>query len=358
MSFRSFKKQRVARFFFAAAVVVAGLVEPVQVQAEDQTALPYGPGVISITVEDDRQDRPLSGDLWYPTSTPEVFSRADKSKVWQMAPADPDGRPAEGRFPLLVISHGMYGNTHNQAWLASELSRRGYMVALINHPGTSTFLRDPDQAREMWDRPVDLSRLITFLLKDEATLTRIDPDRIYAAGHSLGGYTVMVVAGATFDPARQQTNCSGDNQPASCKAFAGWSVAETAADKQLMSVSRKDSRIRKVISLDLGGTPLLSTDSLQAVDIPVLVLGAERADMVNQAIESHALAASLPANMVHHVELEDAGHFDFMGVCKPEALDLLSEEEPGDEIVCVKGIVEREAQHKRILAEILDFLKP
>ncbi|UES45198.1 alpha/beta hydrolase family protein [Roseibium aggregatum] len=346
------------RTFLSAAILVAGFIEPVLSQAQDTSALPYGPGVTSLTIEDDRQDRPLAGDLWYPTRTPEVFSQADKSQVWQMAAADPDGKPAEGRFPLLVLSHGMYGNTFNQAWLGSELSRRGYLVAMINHPGTSTFLRDPDQARELWDRPVDLSRVITFLLEDEATSKRIDPDRIYAAGHSLGGYTVMVLAGAKFDTERQTAICTGENQPVVCGVFAAWSVAETAADKKQMSVSRKDSRVRKVISMDLGGTPLFSEESLHAIDIPVLVLGSERADMLNQEVESRALAAALPANMVHHLELEDAGHFDFMGVCKPEAFEILKEEEPGDEIVCVKGSREREKQHRRIVAAILDFLEP
>jgi len=103
------------RTFLSAAILVAGFIEPVLSQAQDTSALPYGPGVTSLTIEDDRQDRPLAGDLWYPTRTPEVFSQVDKSKVWQMAAADPDGKPADGRFPLLVLSHGMYGNTFNQA---------------------------------------------------------------------------------------------------------------------------------------------------------------------------------------------------------------------------------------------------
>ncbi len=318
--------------------------------------LPFGPGVTEITVDDERSDRPLAGDLWYPTTTPDRMSRANKSKVWEMAPADPEGVAAQGPFPLIVVSHGMYGNTRNQAWLASELSRRGYLVAMVNHPGTSSFLRDEDQARELWDRPVDLSRLITYLVKSSAFRDKIDTDRIYAVGHSLGGYTVMLTAGATFDNATYRAACADGTDQLACQVLEGWSIAETEEDRQQMEVSRRDPRISKVISLDLGGTQVFSPVSLAAIDVPVLILGSERADMLDQDVESRALAASLPEEQVQHIELEDAGHFDFMAVCKPDGYAILRKFEPGDEMVCVKGTTEREHQHQRIVQEVLDFL--
>ncbi|PLX43864.1 MAG: hypothetical protein C0605_03535, partial [Hyphomicrobiales bacterium] len=103
--------------------------------------------------------------------------------------------------------------------------------------------------------------------------------------------------------------------------------------------------------------PVFSRQSLAAIDIPVLVLGSGRADMLDQSLESLALAAAMPPKLVRHLELDDAGHFDFMGVCKPEGYAILKKNLPGDEIVCVKGGDEREAQHRRIIAEILSFLE-
>lgn len=325
-------------------------------EADASYDLPYGPGVTELTVVDARADRPLSGTVWYPTSTPQKFQRADKSKVWQMADSDPDGNAASGSFPLLVVSHGMYGNMLNQAWLGSALARHGFVVAMVNHPGTSTFLRDADHARELWKRPVDLSRLITFLLERSALADRIDRSRIFAAGHSLGGYTVLLLAGAEFDTGLYESLCARDGTNVVCPVLKGWSVAETDADRHEMELSRMDRRVRKVISMDLGGTPVLSAQSLAQVRTPVLVLGSGRADMLDQDVESRRLASLLPETVMQHVELADAGHFDFMGVCKPEGFAILKEHEPGDEIVCLKGGTEREAQHQRILAEILGFL--
>ncbi|MCK7614187.1 alpha/beta hydrolase family protein [Roseibium sediminicola] len=325
--------------------------------AQAGDAPPFGPGVANITIEDARRDRPLGGDIWYPTATPDQYAIADKSKVWKMAPADQDGVPADGVFPLVVVSHGMYGNTLNQAWLGSALARRGFVVAMVNHPGSSTFLRDPDQTRQLWDRPIDLSRLISFLTEESVYKDRIDRERIYAAGHSLGGFTVMLLAGAEFEPGRYERVCASEDLPVACQVLTGWSIAKTDGDRIEMATSRRDPRLAKVISLDLGGTPVLSRDSLGAIDIPVLVLGSGRADMLDQEAESRALAAALPGDKVRHVELDDAGHFDFMGVCKPEGFAILEEHEPGDEIVCIKGNAERMEQHRRILSEILAFLK-
>ncbi|EEE46136.2 alpha/beta hydrolase family protein [Roseibium alexandrii] len=326
--------------------------------AETTFSATFGPGVQEFQVQDDQTDRPLAGHIWYPTPTPNHAPRADRSKVWQMAPADPGAEVADGTYPLLVVSHGMFGNTFNQAWLGSELARHGHVVAMVNHPGTSSFLRDPLQAQQLWERPKDLSRLITHLTERSTWRDFIDQSRVSAAGHSLGGFTVMLAGGARFDGDLYDKGCFGDTRiPVVCDILRGWSVAETPEDRRAMEQNLRDSRIRKIISLDLGGAPVLSRSSLSSVAIPVLVLGAGRADMLDQDLESRALASALPKALTVHIELEDAGHFDFMGVCKPEGFAILQEHEPGDEMVCVKGGADRELQHQRILNEILMFLE-
>lgn len=284
----------------------------------------FGPGLVEITIKDDRTDRPLAGHVWYPSVATGARQPVAKSRAWKVADAYPSGAIAEGAFPLLVISHGMYGNRLNQSWLASALSMRGFIVAMVDHPGTSTFLRNEDQARQLWDRPVDLSRLISFLMKQSMFKNSIDVDRIYAAGHSLGGYTVLLTAGAEFDNTLYKAGCFGDTRiPVTCDVMGQWSVAQTKADQLAMAQSRKDPRIRKVISMDLGGMSVFSQKSLAAIEIPILVLGSGRADMLDQKLESRALATALKPHLVRYLELENAGHFDFLGVCKPEGYAIL-----------------------------------
>ena len=353
-----FFEKKFLRQMFVSAVLLFFVMVNQSYASTNISAPTFGSGLVEITIKDDRVDRPLVGHVWYPSTASGTTQPVNKSRVWKVADAYPNGAIAEGTFPLLVISHGMYGNRLNQSWLASELSRRGFIVAMVDHPGTSTFLRDVDQARQLWDRPVDLSRLISFLAKKSKFKHSIDSDRVYAAGHSLGGYTVLLTAGAKFDNTLYQAGCFGDTRiPVTCDVMGQWSVAESKADQLAMAQSRKDPRIRKVISMDLGGTSVFSQKSLAAIDIPVLILGSGRADMLDQNQESRALATALKPHLAYHLELKDAGHFDFLGICKPEGYAILKEKLPGDEIVCVKGGAEREVQHRRIVAEILSFLE-
>ncbi len=355
-----FSVSAVLRVASVAAISATLMTNPLSATADTSrklAAFAFGPGVQEVTVQDGREDRPLSGHIWYPTPTPEHAPKSDRSQVWEMAPADPGAEIADGTYPLLVVSHGMFGNAFNQAWLGSELARRGYVVAMVNHPGTSSFLRDPVQAQQLWERPKDLTRLITYLTERSTWQDYIDQSRISAAGHSLGGFTVLLASGARFDGDLYDAGCFGDTRlPVVCDIFQGWSVAETPADRAAMTQSLSDPRIGKIISLDLGGTPLLSKKSLSEFDIPVLVVGSGRADLLDQDLESRALANALPKELVQHLELKDAGHFDFIGVCKPGGRQILAQEEPGEEILCVQGGLERKVQHQRILEEITAFL--
>jgi len=63
-----------------------------------------------------------------------------------------------GEPPLVVLSHGYDGNWRNQVWLASALARLGYIVAAVNHPGTTSKDRSPAAAAQLWQRPRDVSQ--------------------------------------------------------------------------------------------------------------------------------------------------------------------------------------------------------
>lgn len=59
-------------------------------------------------------------------------------------------------------------------WLAPELAQQGYIVAAPDHPGTTTFNKDADQAAKLWERPHDLSRVIDVLTTDPKLAGKVD----------------------------------------------------------------------------------------------------------------------------------------------------------------------------------------
>jgi predicted dienelactone hydrolase len=118
--------------------------------------------------------------------------------------------PAAGRAPLVVFSHGFHGNRNQSTFLTAALARAGYFVVAPNHRdamergsrATAIEPQLPFRDAAAWndgtfrDRADDVRAVVTALAADARFSPSIDATRIALAGHSLGGYTVLGLAGA------------------------------------------------------------------------------------------------------------------------------------------------------------------
>ncbi|OCW55834.1 hypothetical protein AWJ14_15260 [Hoeflea olei] len=320
-------------------------------QAQD-----YQTGLADLKITDRTGHRDLKGYVWYPTSQTEGLATHHANPVWAGIEAIAEAPVAPGRFPLVVVSHGMYGNAMNQSWLAADLARRGYVVAAISHPGTSTWLRDADDARQMWERPKDISRLIDHLLASSSLSGTIDPDRIFMAGHSLGGFTAVELAGGRYDRETFKTYCAAHPDELTCDIFDRWNIGKTPEDRAAMQADLSDPRLRGIAVFDLGGTQAFSPASLNEIKTPLLVIGApEDIHGLDLDVESRALVAALPKSSVTYLEPAGLAHFDFLGECTENGLAILAEEEPADRFVCIDGTTERRALHAMIADAVATF---
>ena len=322
------------------------------------SAQSYQAGMTTLEVQDPTGRRDLEGLLWYPTEADGPVDVDFESKVWVSNTVIKDATPINELLPLIVVSHGMFGNAYNQAWFSAEMARRGYAVAAINHPGTSTWLRDPDQRRALWERPKDISRVIDVATSPEGLPVRIDDDRIFMAGHSLGGFTALVLAGARFDKDHLDRFCDSAPGELTCGIFADWEIANTRGDRAEMEADLSDPRIRAFALFDLGGTQGFDPESITQIIRPMLVFGAPVANSgLTLDVESRALVAALPSETVRYIEPSTLSHFDFLGQCKPGGYELLAKEEPGDEIICDNGGNARAAKHQMIVDEVTRFIE-
>lgn len=302
--------------------------------------------------------RPIEGILWYPSADEGRSVLAHGNAVWTSISVIPDAEPIAGDMPLVVLSHGMFGNARNQAWLASALTRQGYAVAAIDHPGTSTFNRDPEQRRMLWERPKDISRTIDYVTAESDIARQIDPSRIYMAGHSMGGFTAVALAGGQFDPQRWDAFCDQNTDELVCGIFDAWGVAKSAEDRVAIAQDLSDDRIAGFAVFDLGGTQTFSPESLAAIETPMLVIGApETTSGLDLDIESRALMASLSDGVADYLEPETLAHFDFLGVCTEQGLAILKDEVPEDVFVCERGREERAGEHAMIVDQVAAFFK-
>lgn len=103
--------------------------------------------------------------------------------------------------PLVIFSHGRGSSAPYYAWFAEYLAARGYIVAAVYHYRANTYdATIPYWSNKLWQRPVDISLDITYLLKDKFWGQHIDANRIGVAGHSQGGFTALWIGGATVNP--------------------------------------------------------------------------------------------------------------------------------------------------------------
>lgn len=334
-------------------LILAAIVAAHAAVAQAQT---YQSGMTMLEITNIENGRNLEGFVWYPTEATGPVTLDFKSEVWAGSAVVRDAMPAMWKFPLVVLSHGMFGNARNQAWLAGALAKRGFVVAAISHPGTSTWSHDPDDTRQLWERPKDISRLIDFALASPDLSDRVDADRIFMAGHSLGGFTAVALAGGRYDTAGLRGFCRTIPEELACRILEDWNIAKTEPDRVLMEADLSDPRIKAFAVFDLGGTQSFSDDSLASIDRPMLVFGAPIMNSgLTLDIESRALVDALSPDVVRYIEPETLSHFDFLGQCQSAGFEILKREEPGDEIICINGTDARAAKHQLIVDAVAGF---
>ncbi|MFD0788698.1 alpha/beta hydrolase family protein, partial [Micromonospora azadirachtae] len=139
----------------------------------------FGVGVRQLKLNRDG-DRPLPVTVWYPAAGP---------------PGDepePEAAAADGRFPVVMFSHGLGGRPDDYEALLTRWAAAGFVVAAPTFPHTS---RGADgNVLDVLNQPADVSYALTQVLAlngraGDQLRGRLAIDRVAAAGHSAGGVT-------------------------------------------------------------------------------------------------------------------------------------------------------------------------
>jgi predicted dienelactone hydrolase len=228
----------------------------------------------------DARAPPLDALLHYPCLQPSVPTRFGPYEidVSEAAPLAP------GRLPLVLISHGSGGSPLLYRTLSLALARSGYLVALPKHPGNS--LGDDELANtveNLRERPRQLLRLLDALLADPELGAAIAEEPVTAIGHSMGGYTVLCVAGG---------------EP--------WTRT-----RERIEVPH-DSRIGALVLMAPACGYFLAPQALRAVTAPILALTAERDELTPDGQIRAALDGVPDRSRVTIETVRNAGHFSFL----------------------------------------------
>lgn len=224
----------------------------------------------------------------------------------------------------MLLSHGTGGSAVQMAWLGMELARHGYIAVAVNHPGNNA--TEPYTAEGFalwWERATDLSEVLDGMLADATFGARIDARRVGAAGFSMGGYTVLELAGARTNQQAFLDACKAQPSQPTChlpemKDFGDndrmmTGVRASSAESLARSgASYCDPRIRAVFAISPAVGQAFPAGSFRGVKIPVgLVVGASdpiAPAPVNAAMEQREIPGTqltiLPGGVAHYTFLD------------------------------------------------------
>jgi predicted dienelactone hydrolase len=272
--------------------------------------LAHAAGVQFIVISPDADNGALSGAVWSPCASP-----PQEVKLYSVVTPGVLNCPVQGtKLPLIVISHGQDGWFGGHHDTAEALADAGFIVAAINHPGdnavSATRTRDISIAAR---RPVDIKRLIDFMLGPWSDSAKIDAQRVGFFGHSRGGYTGLVLAGADPDFKRAAADCgeaanASANSP--CALFKG--------DAKLPDAPlTHDARIKALLLADPGFAFLLGADELKPVTLPVQLWSSELGGAGATAQSVAQIMRWLPAKPDFHL-VAHADDWAFTAPCTAE----------------------------------------
>jgi predicted dienelactone hydrolase len=306
--------------------------------------------------------------IWYPADPASVerpqWIGPPNAPLLTAGSAAPDARPAIGKFPLIALSHGTGGSAQSLAWLGTALASHGYVVAGVNHPGNNALdVYTPSGFSLWWERARDLSEVIDKTIADPELGVRIDTSRIGAAGFSLGGYTMIEIAGGTTDRRAYRDFCNRPSADAMCKAppefpqlldylnrldEAAKSDPEIAASIGREKESHRDSRVRAVFAIAPALGPAFPREALRKIAVPVQIVAGIEDNNVPIASSAKYFAANIPGSKL---ELLKGGvqHYQFLSSCTAEgrkSLPLLCTDGPG---------VDRDSIHEKTATMAVQF---
>jgi predicted dienelactone hydrolase len=312
----------------------------------------YRVGESTLYFTDSTRNRPLKTELWYPTADIDTGNQRATELPFILEPTIRNASFIAQKHPLLLISHGTGGNRFSLAWLAIALVKQGYMVAAPDHWGNTYDNKIPEYFVRYWERPLDISFVLSQLLLDKTLSESIDFERIGAVGFSFGGYISLALAGVEMDcnllKSKAETN-QGKKEFNVPELGDLRKLIEKLPCDRLSELKLKDSRIKAFVALSpalgLGVETLTQTKNVTA---PILIIAPANdriAPVLTNARNYNALILSSK-----YVELlGNSGHYIFLNQGN-ESLKKEAKKYYKDE----KG-VDRDLVHKNIQYLVLQF---
>ena len=298
---------------------------------------PYAVGTRDFVVKIGERTTPIT--VWYPALNPQGKVEAivyhmdvgDKGLLPYPvlgnaildAPSDMSGVP----YPLVVWSHGAYLYRQTNAYLVEHLASQGFVVVAGNHEDNWGTFPASNITSDI-SRPADVSAWIDFAEEQTAAGSElaglIDTEHIAVGGHSYGGYTALVVAGARYNPTWYLDVVCANNILAEDDPLNSCSAQEKGLDKlaalagldavpEGLWPSWQDPRVDAIFLL--APSSVFGAEGSATVTIPTMSLTGSADPMQDVALHVYLTHENLGSANKSLVVFQDGGHTMFLNDC-------------------------------------------
>ena len=281
-----------------------------------------------LTLSVAHRDRPLQIQLWRPPIS---------------------GGPQRSHW--LVLMPGLGGSPDHFRWLGRALSREGWPVLLLEHPGSDALAVQallegrlpPPGAEVLPDRLKDLDAVLDAR---ERGVFELPGNRLVLGGHSLGALTALLAAGAGPE-AGLGRRCGQDLDDLPVSNLSR--LLQCQIEDVPLPAVRPPSELAAVVGLNSFGSLLWPRRIPLAGDVAVFLSGGTLDLITPPLSEQLGLLRALPANpATRAVLVEGASHFSPVrvegqsGSGQGEDVFQLGEELVGVQPLQVQAELERE----------------
>jgi predicted dienelactone hydrolase len=299
-------------------------------------------GVRELVIPPDLSGPQISARLWTPCASPPKPITVNRGTVRLTIQGVKNCAPSSRHLPLIVISHGGFEDLFSHHDTAEFLSDAGFAVVTFNHTQDSgSSNKDQlDDISSFLVRPTEVKRVLSFVLSSQ-TFADIDSRRIGFFGHSRGGYTGLVLAGAVPNFKAPPFPCPEE-----------WHMCRQMHDNDIPEQhdSGFDPRIKAFVIADPVSF-FRDKTSLQKVVAPIQLWGSERGGMGVRSEDVMSLKENLPSTTEFHRPTNSA-HLDFLFPCSDEEAKAMSfqciDDPPG---------FDRAGFHREFNAQMLEFFR-
>jgi predicted dienelactone hydrolase len=229
---------------------------------------------------------------------------------------------APGSVPVIVISHGAAASRHSLAYLGQHLATHGYGAVVLEHEDNRaqfeqflSGLAQPPDPITLISRPRDVTAVLDALeaiAPDDPSLARLNLTSVGIVGQSLGGYTALAVAGATYNPEALRQVCPTSSQSGLSLNLSRLVQCELLAVDQELPQSLRDDRVTSAIAINPLTSQIFGQAGLSQIEIPVMVV-ASTDDYLTPALPEQIQPFGWLTSVEKYLVVVVAGtHFSFL----------------------------------------------